>query len=121
MAEQTIKIGDLDVRMTAVASANFYYRRVFDEDPFVIQAQAAQGDNAGGLSITFAMQMGYIMKMIAECNNERSVILKAISLDDYLIWLDQFSGYDFAAAAGDILTLYMSQGKTHSAEKKQDT
>jgi len=118
MAAKTIEIGGKSVPMVAFASANHYYRRVFDEDPFVFQTKAANTENGEGLSVTFSMQMGYIMARMAEANGDRGK-LSRLSLDDYLDWVDQFESYDLAEATGEIFALYTSQSEHKSQEKKR--
>lgn len=119
MADSIIKIGGRDVRMAARASNAFFFRRVFGDDPLVLLSKATDDENSA-LSVDFATRMAYIMKMMAECDCDGETMAKAVSLGDFLVWVDTFSVFDFAEAAADIITLYMSQGKTHSAEKKRD-
>ena len=59
MASKKIQIGNREVEMLAVSSCNYFYRRIFDEDPFEIQAQASSSESGAALGITFAMQMGF--------------------------------------------------------------
>jgi hypothetical protein len=118
MATKKIMIGGQEVQMLAVSSCNYFYRRIFGEDPFEIQAEAASRESGAAMGITFAMQMGFIMKSMAESNGDRSVMNK-ISIDDYLDWIDLFDTYDFAEPSGAIIELYASQNRTHSAEKKE--
>lgn len=103
--------------MLAVSSCNFYYRRLFGEDPFEMQMLASSREGGAAIGITFAMQMGYVMKKAAEAHGDRS-IMNAMKLDEYLDWIDQFDTFDFAGPAGEIIELYASQNKTHSTEKK---
>ena len=117
MAAKKIRIGDREVEMLAVASCNFYYRRLFAEDPFEIQAQAASREGGAAMGITFAMQMGFIMKKAAEAHGDRN-IMNALTLDEYLDWIDSFDTFDFAEPCGPIIELYASQTKTRSVEKK---
>lgn len=118
MASKKIQIGTREVEMLAMSSCNFYYRRLFGEDPFELQAQAATREGGAAMGITFAMQMGYIMKMAAEAHGDRNV-MNALSLDEYLDWIDQFDTFDFAEPSGAIIELYATQNKTHSLEKKE--
>lgn len=118
MASKKIRIGTREVEMLAVSSCNFYYRRLFGEDPFEMQALAATREGGGAMGITFAMQMGFVMKKAAEAHGDRS-IMNTLSLDEYLDWIDMFDTYDFAEPSGQIIELYASQGKSHSAEKKE--
>lgn len=118
MASKKIQIGNREVEMLAVSSCNYFYRRLFNEDPFEIQAQAASSAGGGAMGITFAMQMGFIMKAMAEAHGDRSA-MNALSIDDYLDWIDLFDTYDFAEPSGAIIGLYASQNKQHSSEKKE--
>ena len=118
MASKKIQIGSREVEMLAVSSCNFYYRRLFGEDPFELQALAASREGGQAMGITFAMQMGFVMMKAAEAHGDRN-IMNALTLDEYLDWIDQFDTFDFAQPSGDIIMLYVNQGKTHSLEKKE--
>ena len=122
MASKKIVIGGREVEMLAVSSCNYFYRRIFDEDPFELQARAVSSMKSsviGAMGITFAMQMGFVMKSMAEAHGDRSV-MNQLNIDDYLDWIDQFSTFDFAEPSGDIIELYSMQNKQHSSEKKED-
>lgn len=119
MASKKIQIGSREVEMLAVSSCNYFYRRIFEEDPFEIQAQASSSESGAALGITFAMQMGFIMKSMAEAHGDRSV-MNQLSIDDYLDWIDLYDTYDFAEPSAAIIELYAKQNKQHSAEKKED-
>lgn len=119
MAKKTITIGSRAVDMLSVASANYHYKRIFGEDPFVLQAQAASVEGGAGAQVTFAMQMGFIMKAMADAHGDRAVMAKT-DLDEYLDWIDQFSTEDFIRASADIYTLYMAQNRTTSVEKNPE-
>lgn len=118
MASKKIKIGDREVEMLAMSSCNFYYRRLFGEDPFELQAQAASREGGAAMGITFAMQMGFVMKKAAEAHGDRT-IMNALTLDEYLDWIDQFNTFDFAEPSGPIIELYATQNKSRSLEKKE--
>lgn len=118
MACKKIRIGSREVEMLAMSSCNYYYRRLFDEDPFELQAQAASSVAGQAIGITFAMQMGFVMKKAAEAHGDRSV-MAAMSIDEYLDWIDMFDTFDFAEPSGDIIELYATQNKQRSTEKKE--
>lgn len=118
MASKIIKIGSREVEMLAMSSCNYYYRRLFDEDPFELQAKAASSEAGSAMGITFAMQMGFVMKKAAEAHGDRSV-MAAMSIDEYLDWIDMFETFDFAEPSGKIIELYALQNKQHSVEKKE--
>ena len=80
MASKTIQIGNREVEMLAVSSCNFYYRRLFGEDPFELQALAASREGGSAMGITFAMQMGFVMMKAAEAHGDRN-IMNALTLD----------------------------------------
>lgn len=119
MASKKIQIGSREVEMLAMSSCNHFYRRIFEEDPFELQAKAVASRASGAIGITFAMQMGFIMKSMAEAHGDRSV-MNQLSIDDYLDWIDLFDTYDFAEPSGAIIELYARQNKQHSTEKKED-
>lgn len=112
---KSVKIGEKDVPMLAMASVNVYYKRVFGVDPIV-----EQGNGMGrGEAVNFALQMGFIMAMMAEKNCKRADMLK-LNEDAYLDWLDGFDNGDLIDAIQDIITVYNGQNKTKSREKKED-
>lgn len=118
MASKKIIIGGREVEMLAMSSCNFYYKRLFDEDAFVMQARTVSTEGGEGMGVTFAMQMGFIMKKFADAHGDRN-IMNALTLDEYLDWIDQFGTFDFVEPSGEIITLYASQNKTTSVEKKE--
>lgn len=118
MASKKITIGGREVEMLAMSSCNFYYKRLFGEDAFTIQAKAATTEGGEGMGVTFAMQMGFVMKKAAEAHGDRN-IMNALTIDEYLDWIDQFGTFDFVEPSGEIITLYISQNKLTSVEKKE--
>lgn len=113
---KTIKIGGMDVPMAAPASCNIYYKRVFSEDALQLQAAASKSeDNAASLDLF--SKMGFIMAKFAE-NPDRAA-MSALTEDDYIVWLEQFSNMDFLNAIGEIAEVYSASKSTTSKEKKQ--
>lgn len=112
---RVVKIGDRDVPMLAMASANIYYKRVFGEDPIKVQAD---DDSTTGDNVTFAMQMAYIMATMAEAQGNRAQ-LNAMSIDGYIAFLDQFENGDYIKAVPDFMAVYNGQKNVTSTEKKE--
>lgn len=109
-----VKIGDKDVPMLAMASANIYYKRVFGRDAIILQADA-QSD---GERIAFYGEMGYIMAAMAEAKGDKAK-LSAMSFDGYIDWLSQFDNGDYTNAIYEIAKTYEGQTKPTSKAKKE--
>lgn len=109
-----VKIGDKDVPMLAMASANIYYKRVFGRDAIVTQADVT----TDGERIAFYGEMGYIMAAMAEANGDKSK-LNALNFDSYVEWLDQFENSDYTGAIYEIAKVYEGQTKSTSKSKKE--
>ena len=109
-----VKIGDRDVPMLSMASTNIYYKRVFGEDPIILQADR---DMTAGEGVNFAQQLAFIMAKQAEANGERKRML-ALNEESYLEWLDQFDGVDLQEALEDVMRVYRKDMQSTSTEKK---
>ena len=110
----TVKIGEKEVPMLAMASSAVYYKRVFGRDP--IQTQVDNESN--GQRVAFYAEMGFIMAMMAEANGNRDKLRK-LNEDMYVEWLDQFSASDYNHAIVDIAQVYEAQQKPTSKGKNQ--
>lgn len=109
-----VKIGEIDVPMLAMASADIYYKRVFGRD-----AIAAQADSkSDGELISFYGEMGFVMAQMAAANGDRAK-LNALNFDSYIDWLDGFETADYHAAITEIAKIYEGQKKASSTPKKE--
>lgn len=112
-----VKIGDRDVPMLSMASTNVYYKRVFGEDPILLQADK---DMTAGEGVNFAQQMAFIMAKQAEAGSDRKKMLQ-LNEESYLEWLDQFDGVDLENALEESMGVYRKDMRASSAEKKDQT
>lgn len=110
----TVKIGDKDVPMLAMASVDVYYRNIFHTDP--IAAQMKETDEAS--AIVFFEQMGFVMAKFAELKNSSE--MRKLNEDSYVDWLGQFSRSDYISALPDVMNVYNGQQTTDSNSKKKD-
>lgn len=112
MAYKVITIGDKEVPMMALASVDYYFKKVFHEDPLALLG-AVENNDAGKAAITFPM--GFIMAKFAELHDRKKML--QLTEDNYVEWLEQFEYGDYVAAAGDMLELYYTQKKITATEK----
>lgn len=111
-----VKIGDKDVPMLGMASANIYYRRVFGVDPLLMQDGSKE--LTPGENINLYLGMGFIMAKMAELK-DRSAMLK-LNEESYIEWLDQFENADMINAVLDIAAVYNGQSLSLSEKKTED-
>lgn len=112
----TVKIGEKEVPMLAMATVDIYYRHCFGEDPLVIQTQ----DNPDmARVIQLFQQLGFIMAKFAETKSRKEML--KLNEESYLEWLEQFERNDIIAALPDIRAVYDGEKATSSQEKKQDS
>lgn len=109
-----VRIGDRDIPMLSMASTNIYYKRVFGEDPIILQADR---DMTPGEGVNFAQQLAFIMAKQAQANGDRKQML-ALNEESYLEWLDQFDGVDLQNALEDVMRVYRKDLAVSSTEKK---
>ena len=109
----TVKIGDKDVPMLAMASVDVYYRNIFHSDP--IAAQMKETDEAS--AIVFFEQMGFIMAKFAETKSRKEML--KLNDESFIDWIEQFDRTDLMEALPDIRAVYDGEKVTASQEKKQ--
>lgn len=111
-----IKIGDKKVPMLAMASTDIYYKRIFHEDPLVIQS-TKMDDIAFQLDMT--MKLGFVMAKFFELKTPTK--MRELTEDDYIDWLDQFGREEYYDALEDIRKVYEGQQiGTSEAKKSKD-
>ena len=108
-----VKIGDKEVPMMAMASSDVYYKRVFGEDPLKIVTAQETGD-----STSLLFQMGFILAKQAELRDRKKMM--ALTLNDYVDWLDQFEYSDYIESLSDVAVVYYGNKATTSQEKKEN-
>lgn len=111
-----VHIGEHDVPMLAMASADLYYRQVFHEDPVELQASDKIEDPA--VSIHFYSRMGFIMAKFAELKRREE--MRKLNEDAFIDWLDQFDRGAFYDALGAIGSVYNGQDPALTDGKKKD-
>jgi hypothetical protein len=110
-----VKIGNINVPMLCMASADVYYRNVFHEDPIKIQAESS--DNAGAM-VTFYTKMGFILAKFAELKDRKEML--KLNEDSFIEWLDQFDHSDLMGALEGVMLTYNGQLITTSEAKKNN-
>lgn len=109
---RTIKIGDSDVEMLAMASTDVYYRNIFNIDP--IREVSAPDFNAADL-IGMMERMAYVMAM--QATHDRAGMSK-LNVDGFIDWLDGFDRSEFLAAIPAVRALYEGMRTPSTSEKK---
>lgn len=111
-----IKIGDKTVPMLAMASTDVYYKRIFHEDPLVIQASKS---NDIALQLDMTMKLGFVMAKFFELKTPQK--MRELTEDHYIEWLDQFGREEYYEAIEDIRKVYEGQQiGTSEAKKSKD-
>ena len=110
---KVVKIGDKEVPMMAMASADIYYKRVFGEDPLKIVTEQGTGESTGLL-----YNMGFILAKQAELRDRKKMLL--LNEDAFIEWLEQFEYSDYLEALTDIASVYYGNKAISSQEKKEN-
>lgn len=109
----TVKIGDKDVPMLAMASVDVYYKHCFGSDPLAVQAQ----DNPQISDVIALFQrLGFIMAKFAETKSRKEML--KLNEESFIDWIEQFDRTDLMEALPDIRAVYDGE-KTPSAEEKK--
>lgn len=110
-----IKIDGQAVSLLANGATAIRYNQVFKKDLF---AEITKIDTTeGGEVIELATRLAFIMHKQAEAFKKQEPVL--ISTDDFIPWLETFeSGMSFAAAALQIIEVYMANSQKKSTPKK---
>lgn len=103
----TIKIGDHEIAMTANAATCYRYKQAFKKDLFQLLK------SPDTLSVDVIQELAYVM--YKQANKEADTI----SIEDYMIWLEQFDPMDIAIASTDIVNIYAGQQATTAKAKKK--
>lgn len=110
----TVKIGDKDVPMLAMASVDVYYKHCFGSDPLAVQAQ----DNPQISDVIALFQrLGFIMAKFAETKSRKEML--KLNEESFIDWIEQFDRTDLMEALPDIRAVYDGEKITASQEKKQ--
>ena len=110
----TVKIGDKDVPMLAMASVDVYYKHCFGSDPLVVQAQ----DNPQISDVIALFQrLGFIMAKFAETKSRKEML--KLNDEAFIDWIEQFDRTDLMEALPGIRAVYDVEKVTASQEKKQ--
>ena len=110
---RTVKIGEIEVPMKAMASVDFDYRNIFHEDPTKLQGDP--NFDAGDL-INFLFRMAFVMAKAAELDSRKEMTKLNESM--FYDWLDQFERAAFMDALEEIKAVYDGQTITTSDAKK---
>ena len=110
----TVKIGDKDVPMLAMASVDVYYKHCFGSDPLAVQAQ----DNPQISDVIALFQrLGFIMAKFAETKSRKEML--KLNEESFIDWIEQFDRTDLMEALPSIRAVYDGEKVTASQEKKQ--
>ena len=88
-----------EMEFAANAATPFRFKQVFHKDLFSILGNEQKAESEGVEAVT---QLAYIMAKQAE-----KADMNKLSEDEFMIWLEDFSGMAFVSAAEDILNIYM--------------
>lgn len=105
-----VKIGSVDVGMTANAASPFIYRQIFHED-FLRETQKKDFDPS------IMVKMGFVMAM--QDSKPMSELMK-LKEESFYTWLEGFEPLDVMMASADISNLYMGQTVKTSDPKNED-
>ena len=94
-----ITIDDREIEFAANAATPFRFKQVFHKDLFSILGNEDKAQNEGVEAIT---QLAYIMAKQAE-----KADMNKLNEDEFMSWLEDFSGMAFVNAAEEILNVYM--------------
>ena len=94
-----ITIDGKELEFAANAATPFRFKQVFHKDLFSILGNEQKAESEGVEAVT---QLAYIMAKQAE-----KADMNKLSEDEFMTWLEDFSGMAFVSAAEDILNIYM--------------
>ena len=94
-----VTIDDREIELAANAATPFRFKQVFKKDLFAILGNEQKAENEGVEAVT---QLAYIMAKQAE-----NADMNKLNEDEFITWLEDFSGMAFVNAAEDILNVYM--------------
>ena len=110
----TVKIGDKDVPMLAMASVDVYYKHCFGSDPLAVQAQ----DNPQISDVIALFQrLGFIMAKFAETKSRKEML--KLNEESFIDWIEQFDRAELIKALPDIRAIYDGEKAPSAEEKKQ--
>lgn len=109
--QREIQIGAQMVPMRATASTALRYKAVFHGD--LLLELARKKPDAENLPIT--QQLAFIMAKSAEGAN-----MNALTMNEYIDWLDNFETIDLVEALPAVLNLYMESTAPASEAKKNN-
>ena len=101
-----LTIDGTEVEFVANAATPFRYKQVFHKDLFAILGNEQKAETEGVEAVT---ELAYIMAKQAE-----KADMGKLNYEDFISWLEQFSGMAFVEAAEDILSVYMNQTQNTS-------
>ena len=94
-----LTIDGKEIEFAANAATPFRFKQVFKKDLFAILGNEQKAETEGVEAIT---QLAYIMAKQAE-----KADMNKLTEDEFLTWLEGFSGMAFVENAEDILNVYM--------------
>ena len=96
---KTLTIDGKAMEFAANAATPFRYKQVFKKDLFAILGNEDKAQNEGVEAVT---ELAFIMAKQAEKTD-----MNKLNYDEFMVWLEDFSGMAFVNVAEDILNVYM--------------
>lgn len=106
-----IKVGEKSIPMKATGATPIRYRMLFGED---VLNQFTHADSNYSLAIDTISKLAYIMTMAASGTD-----MSKLSMDGYILWLEQFEPFDLTESADAIVDLYVGNTVGTSEVKKK--
>lgn len=108
--KEKVNIGSTQVEMAVNAATPLYFKAVFGKDIYRISMDL--GDDTGEAIDNF-QKLAFIMNAQAKKKD-----VMALTIDDYIKWLEKFLPMDVAYAVPDIADVYMRQTQPTVKPKK---
>lgn len=114
--EKVIKIGTVDVTMTANAATPIRFRNIFGKDLLTL---ISEGTSAGGVDMKVASEVAPELAFIMAKSAEGADMTK-LNESKMLEWLEQFGPMDVVNATEAIFNVYFGDSVTEVESKKND-
>lgn len=105
-----IKIGDKSIKMSGNAATAIRYKQVFNKDLLLSLSKMSEGN----YDVEVVQELGFVMAKAAE-----GASFMALTIDDYITWLEQFEQIDVYQAMPDIVGLWLDTSKLSVNSKKK--
>lgn len=106
--------GGKELKLAANAATPFRFKQLFNTDLLKIFRQSAENEENQLDLADVVTQLAFIMSKQAEGAN-----MNAISMDEFMSWLEDYEPMDFVTAAQQIIDVYMSSAVVSVEAKKK--